>query len=60
MVVQSIPYSCGKRLHYAMHTIAAGFIPPPASLPLAGVKFVPHNTTALPSLRTVIHKKLAV
>jgi len=44
----------------AHRAIAPGFIAPSASLPLAGVKFVPHNTPASPSLRTFIRKKLAV
>ena len=32
----------------APRAIAPGFIAPSASLPLAGVKFVPHNTPAFP------------
>jgi len=33
----------------APRAIALGFIAPSASLPLAGVKFVPHNTPAFPN-----------
>ncbi|MET3978235.1 hypothetical protein ABIB62_000803 [Mucilaginibacter sp. UYP25] len=33
----------------APRAIALGFISPSASLPLAGVTFVPHNTPAFPS-----------
>jgi hypothetical protein len=40
-------YRCGRRAYFTTR-YRAGFNAPSASLPLAGVKFVPHNTPAFP------------
>jgi hypothetical protein len=52
------PCSCGKRLHYTTHAIAAGFITPPASLPhKVKLKFATLITDLLPPslYNTCIH-----
>jgi hypothetical protein len=46
----NIRCSYGRLLH-GTSRYRADFIAPSASLPLAGVKFVPHNTPAFPALK---------